>query len=140
LTDNVFLRPVRIETNRLIGPSGIDVPGERTLGYYIAHEITHTWVARKVGPVPYVRLPDWVDEGYCDHVAKGTDFSYDKAIASYRRRDREMSPEQSGLYLRYHLLVAHLLEKKGISVAELLSGNHDQSRIEREIHEVGSRP
>jgi hypothetical protein len=37
---NVFLRDARIEDDRLIGPSGVAVSGDRTLDYFIAHEIT----------------------------------------------------------------------------------------------------
>ena len=42
-----------------------------------------------------------------------------------RRGDRELDPKRSGLYLRYHLLVAYLLERKGIGVGELLGREFD---------------
>ena len=139
LTDNIFLRPTRIEANRLISPTGKDVPGDRTLSYYIAHEITHTDIAHDIGAIRYVRLPDWVDEGYCDYIAKGTDFSYDKAIAAMKRDEPEMDYKRSGLYLRYHLRVAHLLDHREISVARLFSAQFDPLEIEREILEGSGR-
>jgi hypothetical protein len=55
LDGNVFLRPSAIERDRLIGPSGKDVPGDRTLTYYIAHELAHTMVARPSGAVRTTR-------------------------------------------------------------------------------------
>jgi hypothetical protein len=36
-TDNVFVRAAHLEANRMVGPSGKEVPGERTLSYFIAH-------------------------------------------------------------------------------------------------------
>ena len=139
LTDNVFLRPSRIETNRLIAPNGDDVPGERTLSYYVAHEIMHVYIARDIGSIRFLRLPVWVNEGYCDYVAKGTSFSYDKAVAALKRDDPEMHYEHSGLYSRYHLRVAHLLDRREISVARLLSAQFDPSEIDREILEEARR-
>ena len=133
LNDNIYLRAAHIDANRLVGMSGHEVPGERTLGYFIAHEIAHTLVADELGAARFWRLPTWINEGYADYVAKGADFSYEQATGQLRRGDREMAPELSGLYLRYHLLVAHLLDKKGVSVSNLLSGEYDPAQIEREI-------
>ena len=44
-----------------------------------------------------------------------------------------MNPKSSGLYLRYHLLVAHLLDKKGIRVHEMLSQTFEPVELERQI-------
>ena len=116
LSDNVFLRAVHFPANRLVGYSGHETPGVRTLSYFIAHEIMHTLVARELGIVKYWRLPAWKNEGYADLVAKGGDFDYELAREQLRRGDRELDPQRSGLYLRYHLLVAYLLDHKGIVV------------------------
>lgn len=136
LTDNIFLRPVRFEADRLIGPSGQDVPGERTLTYFIAHEIAHVLIARELGVVGYARLPDWKNEGYADLLAKGGEFDFDRAREQLRRGDRDLDPERSGLYLRYHLLVADLLEFRGLSVRDILRNDFDPARLEREISAI----
>jgi hypothetical protein len=133
LNDRIYLRAAHIEANRLVGPSGQEVPAERTLSYFITHEITHTLVAHELGAAHCWQLPGWINEGYADYVAKGADFSYEKATRQLRRGDREMSPELSGLYLRYHLLVAQLLDKNGISVKNLLAGKYNPVQIEDEI-------
>jgi hypothetical protein len=133
LSDNIFLRAVHFNTNRLVGPSGRETPGARTLTYYIAHEIMHTLVARELGVVKHWRLPPWKDEGYADFVAKGGDFDYDRAREQLRRADPELDPKRSGLYLRYHLLVAYLLDRRGISVDELLKRDFDPAQLEAEI-------
>ena len=139
LTDNIFLRPVHLEANRLIGPSGQEVPGDRTLSYFLAHEITHVLVARELGAGRYLRLPAWKNEGFADRIAKGADFDYRRAVGQLRRGDREMDPRRSGLYLRYQLLVAYLLDCKGISVQELLSREFDAARLAEEILGVERR-
>src|ERR671936_645148 len=41
-----FLRGAAVEDNRLISPSGTAVPGERTLDYFVAHELTHELTGR----------------------------------------------------------------------------------------------
>ena len=79
LNNNIFLRGVDIDADRLIGPSGTPVPGERTLTYFIAHEIMHTLISDELGALAYWRFPDWKDEGYSDYVAKGASFQYDHA-------------------------------------------------------------
>jgi hypothetical protein len=133
LSNNIFLRRVRFDENRLIGPSGVPVPGVRTLSYFIAHEITHTLIADRLGAIGYGKLVAWKDEGYSDYVAKGQDFSYDLALRRMREGNQDLDPVRSGLYLRYHLLVAHLLDKKGVTVSELLEKDFDSQAIEREL-------
>ncbi len=74
LSKNIFLRAAHIEANRLIGPSGQEVPGERTLSYYFAHEVTHTLVFDDLGAVRHWRLPVWKNEGYADYIGKRIGF------------------------------------------------------------------
>jgi hypothetical protein len=133
LSDNIFLRTAHFDANRLVNYSGREVPGERTLSYYIVHEIVHVLVARELGLVKHWRLPAWKNEGYADLIAKGGDFDYERARELLRRGDRELDTKRSGLYLRHHLLVAYLLERKGISVVEMLSREFDPLRLEAEI-------
>jgi hypothetical protein len=133
LSNNIFLRAVDFDADRLIGKSGTPVPGERTLTYFITHEIMHTLIADELGAFAYWRLPDWKDEGYSDHVAKGATFQYDHALEQLRRGDREMDPLRSGLYLRYNLRVAYLLEQKGISAQEMLKQGFEPKNLEAEM-------
>ncbi len=139
LSDNIFLRTAHFPANRLVGPSGNEVPGERTLSYFIAHEIVHILVARELGPVGFWRLPVWKNDGYADLVAKGGDFDFDHAREQLRSGDPKLDPQRSGLYLRYHLLVAYLLDHQGISVDELLHRDFDPSKLEAEILASGGR-
>ena len=134
-TTNVFLRDSIIEENCLIGPSGQRVPGERTLDYFIAHEITHTLTGQAVGGVAYHRLPQWVREGYADYVGKGAAFNYDEAWRALLAGDPKMDYAKSGLYWRFNLLVAHLLDKQHWSVQRLLTEALEQQVIENQVRE-----
>jgi hypothetical protein len=133
ITTNVFLRDSIIEENCLIGPKGSRVPGERTLAYFIAHEITHSLTGQAVGGIAYHRLPQWKREGYADYVGKGATFNYDEAKRAFLADDPKMDWAKSGLYWRFNLLVAHLLEKQHWSVERLLEEPIEQSTVEAMI-------
>ena len=133
ITTNVFLRDSIIEENCLIGPGGNRVPGERTLDYFIAHEITHSLTGQAVGGIAYHQLPQWKREGYADYVGKGAAFNYDEARRAFLANDPKMDYAKSGLYWRFNLLVAHLLEKKQWSVQRLLTEPIEQQAVEEMI-------
>lgn len=133
VTGNVFMRPSRIERDRLLGPSGNEVPGERTLTYFVAHELTHTMVARRLGRIAYFGLETWQQEGYADFIGKGGEFDYDSALDGFRAGRRELDPAASGLYLRYQLFTEHLLLRRGLGAEDLLGEPRDPAPIEREL-------
>jgi hypothetical protein len=130
---NVFLRPTRIERDRLIGPSGAEAAGDRTLTYFIAHEIAHIMVARRIGRQAYYRLQPWQREGYADYVGKGGSFDFAATLRDFKANARALDPHKSGLYLRYHLLVAELLDHRGMTPEVLLSRPMDAAPIERAL-------
>ncbi len=133
ITTNVFLRDSIIEENCLIGPKGSRVPGERTLDYFIAHEIAHTLTGQAVGPIDYHRLPQWKREGYADYVGKGAAFNYDEAKQAFLANDPKMDYAKTGLYWRFNLLVAHLLDKQHWSPQRLLEEPMEQQTVEEMI-------
>lgn len=133
LTSNVFLRDAVVEDNRLISPSGNAVQGDRTLDYFITHEITHTITKKGAGLYRHYNLPEYVREGYPDYIAKGNAFHYDEAKRAFLSEVPEMDRWKSGLYLRYNLLVAHLLEKENWSVQQLIEGPPEQEAAEEAV-------
>jgi hypothetical protein len=52
----IYTRPAHFERDRLVGPSGHEASGERTLAYFVAHEVTHTLTADFLGPRAYYGL------------------------------------------------------------------------------------
>ncbi len=132
-TTNIFLRDSIIEENCLIGPNGSRVTADRSLDYFIAHEITHSLTGQAIGGIAYHRLPQWKREGYADYVGKGAAFNYDEAKRAFLADDRKMDYAKSGLYWRFNLLVAHLLDKKHWSIQQLLTEPIEQSAVEEMI-------
>ncbi|HME10097.1 MAG TPA: hypothetical protein VKG25_23775 [Bryobacteraceae bacterium] len=133
LSPHVFLRDAEVEDNRLISPRGTPVAGDRTLDYFIAHEITHQLTGEAIGPLRYYRLPQWVREGYADYVGKGNSFNYAEARRAFLAGAPEMDWKRSGLYCRFHLLVAYELDHRGWSVARLLKNPPPQETVEAEV-------
>jgi hypothetical protein len=129
---NSFLRGASIRHDRLIGPSGKEVPGERTLAYFIAHEIMHGATAARVNILNYYRLPRWIKDGYADYIARER-FDFRENLARFKNASPEMDPQKSGLYLKYHLFVAYLLDIKKIGMGKLLKNEYAAERIAAEL-------
>jgi hypothetical protein len=130
---NVFLRPSNVGRGTLIGASGRETGGERPLAYFIAHEVTHAMTADHTGRWRYHRLSAFQQEGYADHVAFARPIDFAGWRAALVRDEREMSPSRSGLYRRHELLVAYLLERRGMTVAQLLQRPLERSDVEVQL-------
>ena len=133
LGGNVFIRPFSIERGTVTGPSGQEKTGERTLAYFIAHEVTHAMTADRTGRWRYRQLSAFQVEGYADYVGFGRPLDLAREREALIEDAPEMSTRRSGLYKRYELLVAYLLERRGLSVDELLAGRLEQRQIEDEL-------
>ncbi|HXU61963.1 MAG TPA: hypothetical protein VN962_09700 [Polyangia bacterium] len=132
LNGNVFIRPFDIQRGTVFGRSG-EVKNGRPLAYFIAHEITHAMTADRIGRWRYHRLAAFQKEGYADHVAFARPMDLQAERAALIQETREMNPSQSGLYRRYELLVTYLMERRGMSVDELLSRPLDPHVIEDQV-------
>jgi hypothetical protein len=133
LGGNVFIRPFSIERGTVTGPSGQEKTGERTLTYFIAHELTHAMTADRTGRWRYRQLSAFQVEGYADYVGFGRPLDLARERQALLADAPEMSPRRSGLYKRYELLVAYLLERRGLSVDQLLAGRLAQREIESQL-------
>jgi hypothetical protein len=128
---HVFLRASDMEHDRLIGPSGQPVAADRPLSYFIAHELMHIAHGRRLGRLGYARLPKWVDDGHADYVARDVDLA--NALRGFKEGVRELDPSRSGLYIRYHLMVAYVLEKERGTPAALLAHPPAMDDVERRL-------
>ena len=128
---HVFLRDSDMEHDRLIGPSGQPVAADRPLSYFIAHELMHVANVRAVGRWRYARTPQWVDDGYADYIARDVDLG--DALTKMKEGARELDPRRSGLYLRYHLMVAYLLDKRQLALDELLASAPPREDVEAQL-------
>ena len=132
---NVYLRRADIPRNRLIPASGWSAAkmADRPLSYYIAHELTHVMESRAFGRGSSVRYPDWLNEGYADYVAKAGEFDMAANARALRAGAFAMNPKASGLYRRYHLEVAYLLDRQGMTIRELYADPPDEAVVRARI-------
>ena len=133
LGGNVFIRPFDIVHGTVIGPSGVAKGGERTLTYFVAHEVTHAMTAAHLGRWRYGHLAAFQAEGYADYVAFDHRVDFAAGRDALLRDAPEMDPKRSGLYARYELLVAHLLERRGLTADQLLARPLDRRAVEDEL-------
>ena len=68
--------------------------------------------------VGYARMPRWADDGHADYVARDIDLG--AALRGFKSGARELDPARSGLYIRYHLLVAFMLQRQGMTATDLI--------------------
>ena len=130
---NAFIRPADVRRGRVRGPSGVEKGGERTLAYYVAHEVTHALTADRVGRWHFRRLASFQVEGYADYVAFARPVDVPRGRAQLIAGTFDMDPRRSGHYDRYRLLVAYLLEHRQLSVDELLAHRLDGAQIEGQL-------
>jgi hypothetical protein len=128
---HVFLRESDLQNDRLIGPSGQPVAADRPLSYFIAHEIMHIAHARTVGRRRYGRMPQWLDDGHADYVARDIDFG--GALQKMKEGAPGLDPARSGLYVRYALMVAYLLDKQRVPLAQLFASPPRREDVEQAL-------
>jgi hypothetical protein len=130
---NVFIRPSSVERNRVIGPSGVEKGGARTLAYYLAHEVTHAMTADRIGRYRSARLAAFQREGYADYVAFASPVDVVRGRRELRAGSVDMDPKRSGHYDRYRLLVGYLLQDRHFSVERLLGERLERASVEADL-------
>jgi hypothetical protein len=109
------------------------VPPPRTLAYYAAHEVGHSLIGERIGALANRRLPRWIREGLADYIGFGGEVDIDALTRALIADEVQMNPQRTGLYARYRLLVAYLLEREGWSVDRLLASNLPQEDAEQRL-------
>ena len=107
--------------------SGRGSNGRRDLDGVLAHEITHTLLARRFGNLRLLQAQvegrGLREEGYCDFVAQETSFDPERGAAMLRRGERERSA--SFEYFRWSTAVRQLVDVEGRGVEQVLFGEWD---------------
>jgi hypothetical protein len=118
---NIFIRDCDIASNRLIPPDGwMYEMDSRPLSYFIAHESVHA-LQRGLDPFMIVNAPTHVIEGYADYIAKRPAFDFDEYAKLLMQNDPSMNPK-NGLYKRFHLYNAILIDSLGMTFQDMVSG------------------
>jgi hypothetical protein len=134
-TQNVYIRRSDVALNRLIPRQGwtAEKMAGRPLSYYIAHELTHVLEARAFGRTDGLRYPRWLREGYADYVGKGGDFDLAANARLLRAGAPALDPKVSHLYLRYHLEVAYLMDRKHRTIRQIFADPPDEATLLAQI-------
>ena len=61
------------------------------------------------------------------------DIDLSRALKGLQSGAPDLDPARSGLYVRYHLMVAYLIEKKQVEPRDLLEHPRERDVIEREL-------
>ena len=77
-----------------------------------------------------ILLTDWVNEGYCDYVAKES--SFPKVEGRSRFVSGEEHPSPSYRYFKYRQMVRHLAESQRLSFAQIVARASDAASVETE--------
>ncbi|MFN3280283.1 MAG: hypothetical protein ACK40I_01220 [Tabrizicola sp.] len=137
LTGNIFIRPADIDRNTVIPPPHWRFSlADRPLSYFIAHEITHVQQVAALGRWRYARTPDWLIEGYADHVAKAGDFDAAANLRMLRDGASELDP-RLGLYRRHQLAVEAALQTD--DWLSLVANPPEEAALLRSLLDAGIR-
>lgn len=99
--------------------NGRTIGGVRRLSSVIAHETTHGMIRRHFGRLTLVGKPQWLVEGYCDHVAQESALSAAQAAALEKRGTRHPALP----YFHGRRKVAAILRANGGDVDALFAEN-----------------
>ena len=123
LTRNIYVRASDIAANRFYAPDAKPIPDaiHRPLSYVIAHEGTHVIELLQFERPLKLKYPHWLIEGYADYVAKAGDFDFDENRELLKIDSPLLDLQRSGLYRRFHLEVAYLIDKKGLTAKQIFA-------------------
>lgn len=113
LTENIVVNSSDIRRDRI--SNGSPIAGTRSLSAVLAHETAHGMLRRRYGITVDMTHPQWLREGYCDHVARESSLSAEQA--AQLEADGIRHPALP--YFHGRQRVARLLQENGGSVDAL---------------------
>lgn len=113
---NIFVNTADVGADEV--RTGAAEHDRRTLSGVIAHECTHTLLARRFGQVRALLLPSWKQEGYCDYVAQATSFDGMKGARLLKQGGSDPSP--SFFYFKAFTAIAYLKDNRHWSLTQIM--------------------
>src|ERR1043166_1803229 len=124
LIDNIFVDKSDVPADRVFVNRAKN--NSRSLSGVIAHEVTHLFIRRRYGTLAASIMPVWKNEGYCEYIAGDSTISIEEGIRLWR----ENPADDTGYrYIKYHLMVKHMLEHENMSVDDLFTRSLDEKEI-----------
>ena len=122
--NNVFINKTDIAADRVI--LNREFSNTRSLSGVIAHETAHIFIRKRYGSITAAMMPTWKNEGYCEYIAGDTTITLEEGIRRWR-----LSPNDDADYrfIKYQLMVQHLLDREGVSVNDLFTKTWDEKAL-----------
>jgi hypothetical protein len=128
VTNNIFIRDADVVHD--IARGSAPVHNRRSFSSTMAHEITHDLIRYRLGTIAATFLRSWVNEGYCDYVARESSFPQDQGFQMLREGREDSSG--SFHYFVYRQMVRHLIEDRNYSFNEIAKRAGDEDAIRAE--------
>jgi hypothetical protein len=128
VTDNIFVRAADLVHDVALGNASIH--NRRGFSSTVAHEITHGLIRHRLGVIATMFLRSWVNEGYCDYVARESSFPAGEGLQ--RLREGHEDPSASFRYFVYREMVRHVIEDQHYSFDEIVKRAGDEEAIKAE--------
>ena len=132
VTNNVFIAAADFSRD-IATRSGTDF-NTRSFSSVVAHEITHGLIRHRLGLLRGIRLPDWVDEGYCDYVARESSFPEAEGLRLFA--SGQSHPSMSYRYFTYRQMVRHLVEQEHLTFSQVVARANDPTAVAAEARKA----
>ena len=110
--------------------TGAGAYDRRTLSGVIAHECTHTLLARRFGQVRVLTLTSWKQEGYCDFIAQET--SFDQREGTKLLQQGRSDPSPSFQYFKAYRAICALKDHRHWSIEQIIDSRQSLNDALRE--------
>lgn len=122
--NNIFINKTDVAADRVIMNRAFS--NTRSLSGVVAHEVTHLFIRKRFGAITAWTFPTWKHEGYCEYIAGDTTITLEEGIRRWRERPDD---DTNYRFIKYQLMVRHLLEREGVTVDELFKNSFDEREV-----------
>jgi hypothetical protein len=127
LKKRIFIAPSEIAENYIYASSGI----RRQFSGVLIHELTHLSLNKKYGLIKTIVEPSWKIEGICDFISDESSFDVLAGIEIFKN---EINNEnRSYKYFTYRLCIDYLVNKKGLTIDEIIDSKFNYGELQSEI-------
>ena len=122
--NNIFINKTDVRADRVI--LNREFSNTRSLSGVIAHETAHLFIRTRYGAITASLMPTWKNEGYCEYIAGDTTITLEEGIRRWRESPQD---DTNYRFVKYQLMVQHLLEREGVSVDDLFTKSFDEKAL-----------
>lgn len=122
--NNIFINKTDIAADRVIMNRAFS--NTRSLSGVIAHETAHLFIRKRYGTIAATLMPTWKNEGYCEYIAGDTTITLEEGVRRWRENPKD---DTNYRFIKYQLMVRHLLEREGVSTDDLFTKSFDEKAV-----------